>query len=271
MSLVLAALALSAVAPAAAQPAPTPPAPVPVAAPRAAEFAAVLRRAPAFAATTGRAIDPAMTGLANPDLGDAFWIVEFSYTEKGVSKPGVAMIIDVAEFAKKQPGAEKEITVRDGRWGLGGLFEDTTFAGWIAKMQDARRAANEAAAIGDIRTVLSAEFAYSASAGGFGDPACLASPANCIPGYKGLSFLMDGWSPVGDRYGFRRTFHAGPKAAAKTRATPTLDTFAITAVPLVPGMRAFCGDSTGSVCAIADGTMPAITAGACPATCKPLQ
>lgn len=56
----------------------------------------------------------------------------------------------------------------------------------IPSLLRARVSANEAATIGDIRTVISAEAAYhGANAGEYGIISCLATPSNgaCIPGY----------------------------------------------------------------------------------------
>ena len=52
----------------------------------------------------------------------------------------------------------------------------------------ARVSANEASAIGDIRTVISAQAAYSsASQGGYGELRCLSEPKTCLTGYRGPS------------------------------------------------------------------------------------
>ena len=54
----------------------------------------------------------------------------------------------------------------------------------IPSLLRARVSANEAAAIGDTRTVISGEAAYqSANSGFYGNLTCLATPASCIPGY----------------------------------------------------------------------------------------
>ena len=54
----------------------------------------------------------------------------------------------------------------------------------IPSLLRARVSAHEAATIGDIRTVLSAESAYSAAAlGSYGDLTCLATPSGCLGMY----------------------------------------------------------------------------------------
>ena len=57
----------------------------------------------------------------------------------------------------------------------------------IPSLLRARVSANEAATVGDIRTVISAEGAYhGANSGEYGELTCLATPSNaaCIPGYS---------------------------------------------------------------------------------------
>ena len=56
----------------------------------------------------------------------------------------------------------------------------------IPSLLRARVSSNEAAAVGDIRTVISAEAAYhGANDGQYGELSCLSTPSNasCIPGY----------------------------------------------------------------------------------------
>jgi type II secretory pathway pseudopilin PulG len=142
----------------------------------------------------------------------------------------------------------------------------------IPSLLRARVSANEAAAIGDVRTVISAQAAYSsANRGRFGDLGCLSDPKACLPGYTGPAFLDEALASLNDKSGYKRAFFPGKpsKAGAKTYAT-----FAYTAVPLQPGrtgVRSFCGDSTGVVCADPKGAAISAAAGACPATCAPLQ
>src|SRR5205809_6751020 len=60
----------------------------------------------------------------------------------------------------------------------------------IPSLLRARVSANETAAIGDTRTVISAEAAYQSAASGFyGELSCLSVPGPCIAGYVGPSFL----------------------------------------------------------------------------------
>src|SRR5256712_2081935 len=60
----------------------------------------------------------------------------------------------------------------------------------IPSLLRARVSANETAAIGDTRTVISAEAAYQSAASGFyGELTSLSVPGPCIAGYVGPSLL----------------------------------------------------------------------------------
>ena len=150
----------------------------------------------------------------------------------------------------------------------------------IPSLLRARVSANEAATIGDIRTVISAEAAYQSVSGGFyGPPECLGRPSECLPQYSGPTFLDSTLASGATKSGYRRTFHAGaaasaaPSAPGVPAATGGLETFAYTAVPVEPGktgVRGFCGDSTGRVCFTADGSEPAVVGGGCDPGCLAL-
>ena len=141
----------------------------------------------------------------------------------------------------------------------------------IPSLLRARVSANEAATIGDIRTVISAEAAYQSYSGGYyGPPECLAAPATCLPGYSGLNFLEPEFASAKVKSGYQRTFHPGPAAAAGAGGTApppkALETWAYVAVPVTPGttgVRSFCGDASGRVCAVKVGSIDA-SGGQCP-------
>jgi len=130
---------------------------------------------------------------------------------------------------------------------------------------------DEAAAVRDVRSVLGAEKEYrTASGGDYGELRCLQRPAECLAGYTGKSFLAAG-SDAETRAGYRRRFHPGQPAAHHPQG---LTSFAYTAVPEDPGrsgVRAFCGDSSGRICAAASGHLPSVVDGACPTDCTPLD
>jgi hypothetical protein len=143
---------------------------------------------------------------------------------------------------------------------------------------EARLKAHEASAVGDIRTLISAEAAYASMNGGlFDTPGCLVTPGPCL-GRKAPSSAFLASEPEGSRNGYTRRFVAGPAPKAdeikRLKASPSsLRSFAYVGVPDLPGEsgeRAFCGDSTGRVCFMADGSAPVVKNGACDASCPSL-
>jgi type II secretory pathway pseudopilin PulG len=152
----------------------------------------------------------------------------------------------------------------------------------IPSLLRARVSANEAAAIGDIRTVISAQTSYASSNGGYYDLLeCLSSPDDCIPGYPaaGPTFLDAELASASVRVGYRRTFHPGAEEVLTEEQSAILSptslvSFAYVTVPENPGVtgvRAFCGDSTGRICQFPEGEVPSIVDGACPTECEVLQ
>jgi type IV pilus assembly protein PilA len=142
----------------------------------------------------------------------------------------------------------------------------------VPSLLKARVSANESSAIGDVRTVISAQAAYqSESAGYYGDLGCLGKPTDCMPRYKGPVFLGADLAAGGTKTGYVRAFHAGPQVPKRAR---TFDAYAYTAVPAEPGKsgtRSFCGDSTGVVRFDAKGGDIKPVNGACPESLPPLQ
>ena len=134
----------------------------------------------------------------------------------------------------------------------------------------------ENAALGHLRTLVSAQAAY-ASANGllYGTPECLVKPTGpgCIPDYPtGAPVFVDASCVEARRGGFVYMFHPGPRPSAeKIRAANagagSLERFAYVAVPAVPGRsatRAFCTDESGAIRVSNDGTMPVIVDARCP-------
>jgi type IV pilus assembly protein PilA len=147
----------------------------------------------------------------------------------------------------------------------------------IPSLLRARVSANEAATIGDIRTVISAEAAYQGASGGYyGPPECLAAPSSCLPSYSGAAFLDPAFASATTKSGFRRTFHPGTVVTAGVdgSAAPrgSLESFAYVAVPesRQTGVRGFCGDSSGRICFTNDGSPPAVVGGVCDPGCPSL-
>jgi hypothetical protein len=160
---------------------------------------------------------------------------------------------------------------------LGGVGMTGIIAAFaIPAFLSGRVAANEAATIGRLRTVVSAEAVYAANNGGLVDtPACLRAPTSCNPGAKSATPLLDD-SVVFDApaSGYVLTFHPGPAATGEPgrRVSPSsLQSFAVTAEPAVPnqtGVRRFCADNTGRVCTFTSPSSTEGQEGACSASCR---
>jgi hypothetical protein len=254
-----------------------PPGPIPTE--LAATFAGAVRRNPGFAAVAGRTIQPGMLGILAPGAEWPAWIVEIHWKEKGRLRAGVAMLMDVPAMDKVRPGTEKIIPLemREGPWIAAKVFEDLTFESWAEQSREQRRANNEAMTVGAIQMLISSEAAFSSESGSngvsgsYGEFRCLSQPAACLPGSKAPALIGADYVPA-ERHGYRRTFHPGAAVKGKGRQTGLIATWAYTAVPMDPkyGRRSFCGDFTGTVCAVAGATMPPVTGGACPKSCQPV-
>src|ERR1700716_3944902 len=129
----------------------------------------------------------------------------------------------------------------------------------IPSLLRARVSANEAAVIGDTRTVISAEAAYHAANSGFyGSIQCLSVPSSCIPNYPAAAptFLDNAIAagPIVTKQGYRRqwmeTVVAGPGPGS-------IQAFCYGSNPAVvnkTGVRAFGGETSGIFMA-SDGTV----------------
>ena len=142
----------------------------------------------------------------------------------------------------------------------------------IPSLLRARVSANESMTIGDTRTVISAQAAYQSVTGSYGTLECLGSPSGCVPNYTGPTFLDPELASGRPKGGYQRTLNPGLPADA---ASGGLSSYAYVAVPVSvgqTGVRAFCGDHTGTICFTADGTPPRVMDGACDlSSCTLLQ
>jgi type II secretory pathway pseudopilin PulG len=145
--------------------------------------------------------------------------------------------------------------------GAAGLLVMVALVGIIAaiaipSLLRARVSANEAATIGDMRSLISAQSAYFGASGGvFGKKECLLDPSACLRSYRGPAFL-DPSVASAESHGYRRTLFLGRRDRS----------FAYVAVPIKPGQtgtRGFCADARGTICATRDGSAPGVVAGEC--------
>jgi type IV pilus assembly protein PilA len=143
----------------------------------------------------------------------------------------------------------------------------------IPSLVRARVSANEAATIGDIRTVISAQAAYHSANGGWyaSSMQCLSTPATaagCIPSYpaNGPTFLDPNLTAQGAKSGYNRSFEAPPVSVNTAIAgSASANSYAYSAWPVTvgqSGVRAFAGDNSGVICFTPQGTTrPTVTNG----------
>lgn len=110
-------------------------------------------------------------------------------------------------------------------------------------------------AMSTVRAIQTAQSAYHDITGRYGTLECLAG-GECAFGVR-RTVLAPIIARLEDRDGYRFQFHP----------SPGIRTFAVTAVPIDAGNTvrpSFCGDDTGALHVIADGSTPRIEAGRCP-------
>ena len=143
----------------------------------------------------------------------------------------------------------------------------------IPSLLRARVSANEAATIGDIRTVVSAESAYHSAANGvYGQITCLSTPsgAGCVTNYPATSptFLDLSMTSLAAKSGYARSF------TGQVAPGGGLSCYAYVATPSMSGqtgVRGFGGDCSGRICYTPDGTPVPIANGGLAAGCPVIQ
>jgi prepilin-type N-terminal cleavage/methylation domain-containing protein len=142
----------------------------------------------------------------------------------------------------------------------------------IPSLLRARVSANEAATVGDIRTVISAQAAYQSSNGNWYESnfVCLNNPFTaCIPSYPSTSptFLDSQLGSLLAKSGYARSFQGGtPPTGVALNAnvsSPTSTTsYVYSATPISQGqtgVRGFAGDHSGVLCFSTTGVLPGTT------------
>jgi type IV pilus assembly protein PilA len=150
----------------------------------------------------------------------------------------------------------------------------------IPSLLRARVSANEAAMIGDIRTVISAQAAYQGANGGWYamNLTCLTTPSSgCIPNYSANSptFLDSQISNANAKQGYNRNWFPGTQAGGLPTSVDPNSTgqYAYGGTPSVQdqtGVRGFAGDASGVICWTGDGTDPAGGLASLQPACSPL-
>jgi hypothetical protein len=239
-----------------------------------AEAARLIAASPAVVGKAGRTFARVVEIVPLEDAGKTGWVVEFEWTEAGKVRKGVAPMRRTEDVKEED---RPHAFYSQGGFTIVGAFEDVGARQLIAQIQAQRVKAHEAAAIGDIRSVLTGEMAYAFANEGFYDELrCLAEPTTCLPSYPKTSpAFLNASELQSEKLGYRRTFHPGAKAPRQAKASASsLTAFAYTAVPLKPGEtgnRGFCGDASGRLCFTADGSAPKVTDGQCDAACTTLK
>jgi type IV pilus assembly protein PilA len=148
----------------------------------------------------------------------------------------------------------------------------------IPNLLRSRMAANEASAVGSIRTINTAAISFNSSYGD-GFPSTLTeigTTGTAAVSCQNAEYI-DSVLTLGQKSGY--TFAMGPGVTVVT-TVPTgcvagyVDGYTITGVPSQPGtsgQRSFCSDATGVIRFDPTGTAPAVAGGLCPAAMTPLQ
>lgn len=140
----------------------------------------------------------------------------------------------------------------------------------IPNLLRARIAANEASAVGSVRTLDTSEITYSATYGtGFAPLASLGGAIGCVAS-PATACLIDPVLTAGTKTGY--TVAAVAATGAGTILSPFLD-FEVNATPIsvTTGTRAFCSDQSGVVRYNMTGTAIGTAVGNCAAVVTILQ
>jgi type IV pilus assembly protein PilA len=148
----------------------------------------------------------------------------------------------------------------------------------IPNLLRSRMAANEASAVGSVRTINTAAISFNSSYGD-GFPSTLTQIGTTGTGAASCSNAeyIDSVLTLGQKSGY--TFAMGAGATVVT-TVPTgcvagyVDGYTVTAKPSTlgtTGQRSFCSDATGVIRYDPTGAAPAVAGGLCPATMNPLQ
>ncbi len=146
----------------------------------------------------------------------------------------------------------------------------------IPSLLRARVSANEAATIGDIRTVISAQAAFQSANGGWyaGSLSCMSNPQGgnaCIPNYPAgaPTFLDSNLAPTaaapGPKSGYARSWGPGATPApinTNVSGTNSVSSYVYLATPVTAGqtgVRGFGGDASGVLCFSTNGVAPTTT------------
>jgi type IV pilus assembly protein PilA len=150
----------------------------------------------------------------------------------------------------------------------------------IPSLLRARVSANESATIGDIRTLISSQAAYSSTNGGFYDSklSCLVAPSTCIPSYpsNAPTFLDSQLASQQAKSGYNRSFLGAspPQIIPVFSSGSSVSVYSYDATPVnvgQTGVRGFAADSSGRICYTNNGAPVGTTGGQLPPNCQDLR
>jgi hypothetical protein len=164
-------------------------------------------------------------------------------------------------------------------WGLAVTAASPTaiLAGVLLVVPGAHHDSGDRNTVAALRSFVSAQYGYEATAGAgaFGEPRCLARPADCSADWpEGRAGFLGPGDLAGTRFGYQWTFHPIPRNPSDTAQPQPLAGFALLAVrhaPAESGARSFCTDSSGILCILRATGPVELSAGLCPADCQPLH
>jgi len=139
-----------------------------------------------------------------------------------------------------------------------------------------RQSSSATQAIVTLKTIQSAQSAYSRVHGYYDTLECLSRPQCGPPAPEGReAFLSPDLVDALERRGYRIELVSGPSAWDETmsdRSRSAMTRFAIVAVPNRPrGGRSFCADDTFTVYALKSGALPRVEGGRCVDVATPVR
>jgi len=228
----------------------------------------------------------AVLGLCGLPVGTIIAVLVLIY----MTRPGVGILFSGRSPAELTPQEWEEVRKVSGGSGIIIVIALVLVVAFILiiaaiaipSLLRARIAANESAAVGEIRIVVTAEETFARQNGGFYEElGCLMAPPQCRPDQLGaMPPVLDSQTFGREaRHGYHFRFFPGAKPAPAV-SDPTLVSpiglvgYAYVAMPAQAGrtgIRSFCGDSSGVVCVLERPDDPALEQGACPVeSCTPL-
>jgi hypothetical protein len=228
---------------------------------------ALVARLPAFATPGPRSELAVGRRMAIPESEGQAHFVEITWREAAKSRTALLGVVKT----EKLDAGMKPLASLDG-WSIAQLQEDANWDTLIGQLMEARSKARQASAVGNIRTMLSAQMTFAAVAGNgayAADLKCLVTPRSC--GVEAEPFLYDDFLAP-ERMGYRYTLTPTGATSKLRSGARTSAGFLFTAVPGdAEPMPSFCANQDGLICRQEAGTPLVVSGTTCPKGCTPLQ